>query len=169
MSVQRSFTTGLIAALTIVSASSAEAQIKPRFVVILDSSGSMHQSVRSFNFPAFGGFAAFTDGVATHGDGSDDHLGCDVDSSNGLTFGRPNDSRMFVAKEAISNVVAAFGEVEFALSRYRQETGGQVCTSADGSSTGCPSTRFGCWNDDNNAATSKVCVVGPSNDCFRSE
>ena len=65
-----------------------------------------------------------SDGVSTRGDGSADLTGCDLDGD-----GQANDSRMYQAKDALNNVVATFGEVEFALWRYRQVTGGQACTT----------------------------------------
>jgi hypothetical protein len=96
-----------------------------------------------------------SDGVSTRGDGSADLTGCDLDGD-----GQANDSRMYQAKDALNNVVATFGEVEFALWRYRQVTGGQACTT-DGS---CPDTPGGlsvltCEDHDGNAGTSNVCAL----------
>ncbi len=95
-----------------------------------------------------------SDGVATRGDGSAELPGCDL-NGNGLA----DDSRMYQAKEALADVIATFGEVEFSLWRYRQVTGGQTCT-ADGD---CPSTPGGlraldCEDHDLNAATARVCA-----------
>ncbi len=96
-----------------------------------------------------------SDGVATRGDGSADLGGCDLDGD-----GAPNDSRMYQAKEALNNVVATFGEVEFALWRYRQVTGGQTCTG----DASCPDTPGGlsvmsCEDHDNNVGTSRLCAL----------
>ena len=96
-----------------------------------------------------------TDAPTTRGDGSADLPGCDL-NGNGLA----DDSRMYQAKEALQDVIATFGEVEFSLWRYRQITGGQTCTS-DGQ---CPDTPGGlsvmtCEDVDNNAATPRVCAL----------
>jgi MYXO-CTERM domain-containing protein len=56
-----------------------------------------------------------TDGLSTHGDGSAEHRGCDMDGDV-----KYDDSRIYAAKSALSNVVRAFGEVEFALARFKQ-------------------------------------------------
>jgi MYXO-CTERM domain-containing protein len=95
-----------------------------------------------------------SDGIATRGDGSADLPGCDLNGD-----GVANDSRMFQAKEAIADVVATFGEVEFSLWRYAQVTGGQTC-STNGE---CPDTPGGlsildCENHDGIAGTSNVCA-----------
>ncbi|MBI4509974.1 MAG: SUMF1/EgtB/PvdO family nonheme iron enzyme [Deltaproteobacteria bacterium] len=66
----------------------------------------------------------FVDGVSTHGDGSDEHKGCDMDGD-----GLFDDSRVFAAKGALRNVVGAFGEIEFALARFKQVTGGGSCST----------------------------------------
>ena len=96
-----------------------------------------------------------SDGVATRGDGSADLTGCDLDGD-----GVANDSRMYQAKEALNNVVATFGEVEFSLWRYAQVTGGGTCTT----DASCPDTPGGlsvmtCEDHDNNAGTSRVCAL----------
>ncbi|MBK9033972.1 MAG: hypothetical protein IPL61_22345 [Myxococcales bacterium] len=95
-----------------------------------------------------------SDGVATRGDGSADLTGCDLDGD-----GLANDSRMYQAKEAVNNVVATFGEVEFSLWRYAQVTGGQTCTT----DAQCPDTPGGlsvltCENHDNDTGTANVCA-----------
>ncbi|MBI4508230.1 MAG: SUMF1/EgtB/PvdO family nonheme iron enzyme [Deltaproteobacteria bacterium] len=66
----------------------------------------------------------FVDGLSTHGDGSDEHKGCDMDGD-----GLFDDSRMHAAKGALRNVLAAFGEVELAMARFKQITGGNSCNS----------------------------------------
>ena len=96
-----------------------------------------------------------SDGVATRGDGSADLPGCDVNGD-----GLANDSRMYQAKQALSSVVSTFGEVEFALWRYGQVTGGQTCAT----DASCPDTPGGlsiltCEDHDNNAGTSNVCAL----------
>ncbi|MBL9016279.1 MAG: VWA domain-containing protein [Myxococcales bacterium] len=74
---------------------------RPRFTVILDTSGSMLG-----NLP----------GIPTFGDGSTDHAGRDFDG-NGVA----DDSRLYKAKTALNNVIAAYPDVDFALARYHQD------------------------------------------------
>jgi MYXO-CTERM domain-containing protein len=74
---------------------------RARFLVILDSSGSMLTDLL---------------GRYTFGDGSSDHPGLDTDGN-----GAPDDSRLFRAKQALSTVIAAYPEIDFALGRYHQD------------------------------------------------
>src|SRR5579884_2870314 len=101
----------------------AQTQVKPRFLVIFDTSGSMNHTpdmatlgVDLFlanpacsgsgqgNCPAgdvcVGGQCHIVDGVPTHGDGSTENPGCD-ENGDGLY----NDSKMFQAKGALLNVI----------------------------------------------------------------
>ena len=94
--------------LTFFDARRVQAQtVKPRFVILVDTSGSMAQNVTE---------------IPTHGDGSQEHPGCDLDG-NGLY----DDSKMFQAKAALRDTLVAFGQVEFALGRYHQNQLGQPC------------------------------------------
>jgi hypothetical protein len=68
---------------------------RPRFVVILDTSGSMLNDVA---------------GSPRFGDGSVGHAGVDG-----------NKSRLFIAKSALNNVLAAFPHADYALARYHQD------------------------------------------------
>ena len=80
----------------------AAAQVEPRFLVLFDTSGSMLLD---------------TAGVQTFGDGSAEHLGLDT-GCDGIAG---NDSRLWQAKNAVTNTVYSFGEVEFALGRFGQQ------------------------------------------------
>ena len=86
--------------------------VKPRFVILVDTSGSMSQNVAQ---------------IATHGDGSQEHPGCDLDG-NGLF----DDSKLFGAKASLRDTLLAFGSAEFSLARYHQNQLGQPCTTANG-------------------------------------
>ncbi len=79
---------------------------RPRFALILDSSGSM------LNDPA---------GNPTFGDGSLEFPGVDTSRDVGNSPG--NDSRLFIAKRAVAKVLAAFPESDYALARYYQDVG----------------------------------------------
>jgi len=108
---------GAAAAAALVLSGAASAQsVKPRFLLILDTSGSMIWN---------------SSDVETHGDGSTLHPGCDIDG-NGLY----DDSKLYQAKAALNDVIAGFGSAEFALERFNQrQLGQQSCTPP--SSTGC--------------------------------
>ena len=75
---------------------------RTRFAVIVDTSGSMLGTLA---------------GQPTFGDGSTDHPGIDFDGN-----GKTDDSRLFKAKSALTTVVAAYPEIDFALARYHQDT-----------------------------------------------
>jgi hypothetical protein len=86
---------------------SASAQVKPRFMIAFDTSGSM---------------AVDFDGIPTFGDGttSPSALLAGVDTNcNGQT----DDSRMFIAKSAVRDALLAFGDVDWALARFPQTQG----------------------------------------------
>ncbi|MDB4962791.1 MAG: Tryptophan synthase alpha chain [Myxococcales bacterium] len=74
---------------------------RTRFTVILDTSGSMLGDLT---------------GVPTHGDGSMDHPG--IDHNGNLA---PDDSRLFKAKTALTSVISAYPNIDFALARYHQD------------------------------------------------
>ena len=84
---------------------------RARFTMIVDTSGSMLGTLP---------------GVPTFGDGSVDHPGRDQDG-NGL----PDDSRLFKAKSALSNVMSAYPDIDFTLARYHQDQSvGRSCQEA---------------------------------------
>jgi hypothetical protein len=84
-----------------------EATVEPYMLIIMDTSGSMAWDV---------------DGVATNGDGSMDPWGsrwcCPGDDRDGDTIA--NDSRMYIAKEAMRQVVADTDDVTFGLMKFPQ-------------------------------------------------
>ncbi|MFO0681503.1 MAG: MopE-related protein [Sandaracinus sp.] len=89
---------------------------RPRIAVILDTSGSMLGDLN---------------GRPTFGDGSLEHPGLDQDGD-----GRPNDSRLYLARTSLDEVISAYPEIDFALARYHQDSGatmsgaGRFCQSA---------------------------------------
>jgi MYXO-CTERM domain-containing protein len=84
---------------------------RPRIAVILDTSASMLLSL---------------DGYPTFGDGSEEHPGIDVDGDLAA-----NDSRLLLAREALAQVISAYPEIDFSLSRYHQDQGeDRSCQSA---------------------------------------
>ena len=86
---------------------------KPRFVILLDNSTSMTQSLA---------------GVQTHGDGSEAQPGCNLDGKS--TAGWPyDDSKLYLAKAAVIDTIAAFGAAEFALATYSQTLLGEACSA----------------------------------------
>ena len=93
-----------IVAATLLLCSGARAQVEPRFLLLFDTSGSM---LLDTSDPA----------QQTFGDGSAEHLGIDT-NCDGIDG---NDSRLWQAKNAVTTMVYAFGEVEFALGRFHQD------------------------------------------------
>src|SRR5262249_8594949 len=77
---------------------------RPRFAVIVDTSGSMLLD---------------SGGQPTFGDGSIGHVGVDTGSDADAVDG--NNSRLFIAKTALNNVLAAFTDADFAIARYHQD------------------------------------------------
>ena len=98
-----------LASFLLLSVSPAEAQVRPRIVIAFDTSGSMATD--------FGGLPTFGDGSGGARNGIDPN--CD---------GLPNDSRLFIAKQAMRNMLLSFGDVDWALSRFQQTEGlGTAC------------------------------------------
>src|SRR5262245_34882847 len=121
----------LLLAVTLGLPAAAHAQaVKPRFVLLLDTSSSMVEN------PA---------GTETYGDGSPGHEGCDLDGN--MVY---DESRLFQAKAAIADTVAAFGSAEFAFARFRGIDLGQACTST----SDCPKDAGG------NVLSDVTCVNG---------
>jgi hypothetical protein len=75
---------------------------RPRLTLIMDTSGSMLTNLAGDRY--------------TFGDGSLYHPGIDVDGD-----GKANDSRLYKAKNALGNVIAAYPEVDWALARFNQD------------------------------------------------
>jgi hypothetical protein len=85
---------------------------RPRFLIIMDTSASMLTDLS---------------GTPTFGDGSQGHLGIDAD----LDGFEGNDSKLFLAKEAIGYIISAYPEIDWALARYHQDSGlNQSCQLA---------------------------------------
>jgi len=73
---------------------------RSRFMVIVDTSGSMLTDLN---------------GNYTFGDGSLGHEGLNTDSD-----GKTNDSRLYKAKAALTKVISAYPEIDFGLARFAQ-------------------------------------------------
>jgi hypothetical protein len=74
---------------------------RARISIVLDTSASMLLDLS---------------GNPTFGDGSVEQPGRSTDGD-----GQPNDSRLFLAREAVAQVVSAYPEIDFALARYYQD------------------------------------------------
>src|SRR2546423_14982794 len=129
--------------------------VRPRFVIIVDSSGSMTEN---------------PDRVKTHGDGSETHPGCDIDAN-----GKFDDSKLFQAKLALADTITAFGSAEFSLARYHQNELGQVCstnldcTDLGNGATACVGGRCGFIVKGINTTDYAECTGGTAlgNGCIR--
>ncbi|MGE0784743.1 MAG: MopE-related protein [Sandaracinaceae bacterium] len=97
-------------------------------MIALDTSGSMVRTLDPVALPPW-----------TYGDGSMQNctytasggghwcgVGCTAGIDQGDADNIPNESRIFIAKEAIRNMVLAYGEVDWALARFAQTTGAGV-------------------------------------------
>jgi len=115
---------------------------RPRVAVVLDTSSSMLLNL---------------DGFPTFGDGSVDRPGLDLDG-NGL----PDDSRLYLARTALAEVISAYPEIDFALARYHQDQGvDRSCQTAKWFE--CQDL-IGTYDDPTDNTGSVVCSVdvGPS-------
>jgi hypothetical protein len=109
------FLSALIALTVVILPRSTEAeqtQIRPRILIIFDTSGSMAYDIDS------------TGSVDTWGDGSWDQWG-----TRFCCPGRGN-SRMYAAKEAMSQMIFATGDIEFALMKFAQRYSTSVSTQS---------------------------------------
>ncbi|MDZ4695306.1 MAG: MopE-related protein [Deltaproteobacteria bacterium] len=107
---------GLFVGVVLLTSTALAQAIKPRFLMIVDTSGSMSLTDRTISGNRVE--------IETHGDGSARHPGCDIDN-NSLY----DDSRLFQAKGALLDTFAAFGQAEFALARYAMTDVSQTCTA----------------------------------------
>jgi von Willebrand factor type A domain/Putative metal-binding motif len=97
--------------------------IQARLLIVFDTSGSMNFNTCASTF--------------TGGDGSQECPGGDVScaacNAAGCGNGIADDSRLFKVKAGISDVVAAFGEVEYGLMRFHERNMSFACPSAQAS------------------------------------
>jgi len=93
--------------------------------------------------------------VETHGDGSKRDPGCDLDNN-----GSYDDSKLYQAKAALSDTIAAFGAAEFSLARYHQNELGGAC-NIQGDCKGNNSTANVC---ENNLCSYDIPVSNPDYD-----
>ncbi len=108
------FAVGLALGLALLAAP-AEAQVRPRILIAFDTSGSMALD--------FGGLPTFGDGVTTGCTTTAGAGFCGANCTAGLDTncdGLVNDSRIFIAKNAVADIVRAYGEVDWGLSRFQQ-------------------------------------------------
>ncbi len=98
----------------------SSADASPRLLLVFDSSGSMNWNTCA--------------DVFTGGDGTAEcpgaAVGCATCGSNSCGNAIPDDSRLFKVKAGITDAVAAFGEVEYALMRFHQRDVGFTCPSS---------------------------------------
>ncbi|MCA9557751.1 MAG: hypothetical protein KC583_04210, partial [Myxococcales bacterium] len=147
----------LVCSLT--SPAAAQELVKPKMMVIFDSSGSMTfkpRTDRRCNYGCGAGFRCFdqdgsqgcppgvpcrADGFCdpwTYGDGSTAYPGIDYDGN-----GQFDDSRMATLKRALRSTLSGVSELEFGLMRYAQLEGRNIRSSCNCSN--CP----GCVTFDN--------------------
>jgi MYXO-CTERM domain-containing protein/uncharacterized repeat protein (TIGR01451 family) len=98
-------------------------EVKPRMLIAFDTSGSMNWTTCASDF--------------TGGDGSAQCPGGDVACATcggaGCGDGKANDSRLFKVKDGITQVVDAFGEVDYGLMRFHQRSMPFACPTTNAS------------------------------------
>ena len=157
----------LLILLSIVSpAGRAFAQIKPRFVVGVDTSGSMLWDLSGnttygdgVGRPTINGDSAslVVDGVY-YGCGTTAGLDRDCD-------GLPNDSKIAVAKRAIRKMVLGFGDVEWSLTKFRQiHALNKRCLTYDGTSS-CTHQSYGNPQCNSGTVDNSGCVSAVAATC----
>ena len=115
-----------VAALsTVLGASVAEAQVEPRVLIVFDTSGSMLWDT------------APSPSNATNGDGSADRPGVDTDGN-----GNADDSRLYIAKQAVRTIVQNYTDVEFGLMRFHQEEGLNILPPEEDDVVGAAFSRY---------------------------
>ncbi|MDI7268337.1 MAG: vWA domain-containing protein, partial [Myxococcota bacterium] len=103
------------------TAASGQTQVKPYIMILLDTSSSMLYDPRNTE-------VAPITGSETLGDGSNDdpyragwgRCCPGVDTAYDADA-LPDDSRLFIAKEALRDIVSGYGDVQFGLMRYRAD------------------------------------------------
>ena len=97
------------------AAGTAQTQIKPYIMILLDTSSSMLINPNNPGWESLGdgsNNAPYRTGWSNCCPGIDT-AGWDTDSL-------PNDSRLYIAKDALRDIVSGYGDVQFGLMRYRQ-------------------------------------------------
>jgi hypothetical protein len=148
----------LLAALLLsASAALAQTQIKPRVLIMLDTSGSMSWHMTDNSITGGDGSSLYRDGAVTEntyyrgmpiGSTTCAAGGCSLTGTCGAGFDGTN-SRLYTAKQAINNVINASGDIDWGLMRY---TGATCPVSAN------PFTPHGCSR--NNQCASGLCSGG---------
>jgi hypothetical protein len=150
--------------LSLLSFSSvADAQVKPRFVIGVDTSGSMRSTMSSNPVetngdgvgrpPAAGDSASLILNGVYYGCGNNTgarpRTGAGADQGDADCL--PNESRIWIAKDAISKMIYAFGDVEWALSRFKQTQALNAETNSNyGVTSSCGGAEGGCSGGYNN-------------------
>ncbi|MCG8555856.1 MAG: SUMF1/EgtB/PvdO family nonheme iron enzyme [Proteobacteria bacterium] len=143
------------ASLWALAASAAHAQVKPRFFIAFDTSGSMAWALDGSNTSGdgvgrpdgMGGVLYFDCATTTAGR----DLNCD---------GLPNDSRIWIAKEAIRSAILAYGDVEWALGRFHQNQGPGINGVDVNGIESCPQGNIGCPSTSRNTNYNGDCSGG---------
>ena len=99
----------LLCCVVLGNAASAQ-EIKPRILILFDTSGSMARDIGVYD-PALG----YNQANSTNGDGSGDVFDTSYQCCEGA-----GGSRMFIAKEAMREMILATGDIEFALMKFPQ-------------------------------------------------
>ncbi len=135
-------------------------QIKPRVLIMVDTSGSMTEHFTDTTSTGGDGSTLYSDAVMTRSQSTNFNLGLYTGFETGtLTCGGATaatlydgvNSRMYAAKQAVTNVVNGSGDIDWGLMRYT----GTTCAvpNTTGNSTG------NCTTDDT-CALGSFCIGG---------
>ncbi len=137
----------------------AHAQVKPRFVIGVDTSGSMLWDLSNnttygdgVGRPALSGDPpALVSGGVFYGCGTTAGIDRNCD-------GLPNDSKIAIAKKAIRDMVSAYGDVQWALAKFHQTASLNATCSTYNGTNACDSQSFGNPQCNSGTADNTGCV-----------
>ena len=162
----------LVGSLADAQVANSSTQIKPRVLLMVDTSGSMTEHFTDISTTGGDGSTFYSDKLMTRSLGTDGNLSLYSGYELGTTKSCPSisttqfdgvNSRMYAAKQAVSNVVNGAGNIDWGLMRYS----GTQCSVVDTTSNTNGSCTTG--NDDT-CATGQFCIggrcVNDDNLCF---
>lgn len=164
----RALNIGLVVGGLLLAASSADAQsstqIKPRVLLMVDTSGSMTEHFTDTQTTGGDGSVIYSDAKMTRTLAANGNLGLYVGyelapltcPSMASTKFDGSNSRIYAAKQAVNNVISGSGDIDWGLMRY---TGTQcaVVNTVTSNTTSCTT--------DNDCPVGQFCGIGTANKC----
>ncbi len=155
----RNWLLGLGAAALCVSATAHAQPLAPRLALTVDTSGSM---VRTF-----GGTWTYGDGVLDNCPGSEPFCATNCSAGQDLDGnGLADESRIWLAKNALRDIVLANGDVDWALARFHQDQAPGANCWSDLRNPECSPARNVCINYTGNCNGADILVGFPAEPVF---